>query len=323
MKRLITSTIYTVFLFGATSIFYSSVCAKSVYEWQNIAVSGKGCFPPSCAEGKFPMAILPLVAFDDKLYSIGDKRVWTSADGINWNSQPKTNWGERHGMQFAFFRNKVWMLGGMKTWDDFRNDVWSSADGKEWKQVVSKAEWSARRWHGVVVFKDKLWILGGASSSGRPNQTPTEFLSDVWSSADGVNWTLVAANAPWSAKDGHTSLVFDDKIWIIGGKRDVWSSTDGKSWTPVTDKAEWSERYGSGGLVFDGKMWIFGGREKNDVWYSSNGKNWQKAFANAPWSTRSANYSVVFKNKIWLYSGKTGREDSFAGDIWAMSKKTE
>ena len=323
MKRLITITIYAAFLIGATSILYSSARAKSSYEWQNIAVSGKGCFPPNCTEGKFPMAIVPLVAFDGKLYSIGDKRIWTSTDGVNWNSQPKTDWGERHGMQFAFFNNKLWMLGGMKTWDDFRNDVWSSGDGKEWKQVVSKAAWSARRGHGVVVFKDKLWILGGALSSGRPNETPTEFLNDVWSSDDGVNWTLVAAVAPWSAKDGHTSLVFDDKIWVIGGKRDVWSSTDGKNWTPVTGKAEWSERIGGGVLVFDGKIWIFGGRELNDVWYSSNGVNWQTAFANAPWSTRSANYSVVFKNKIWLFSGKTGREDSWAGDIWTMSRKTE
>jgi len=323
MKRLINILIFPAFLIGAAVIFYSATSAKSVYEWQNIAISGKGCFPPDCAEGKFPMAILPLVAFDGNLYSIGDKSVWISADGVNWNSQPKTDWGERHGMQFAFFNNKLWMLGGMKSWDDFRNDVWSSPDGKEWKQAVSKAEWSARRGHGVVVFKDKLWILGGALSSGRPNETPTEFLNDVWSSSDGVNWTPVTVNAPWSAKDGHTSLVFDNKIWIIGGKRDVWSSTDGKNWTPVTDKAEWSERTGSGVLVFDGKIWIFGGRELNDVWYSSNGKNWQTAFANAPWSTRSANYSVVFKNKIWLFSGKTGREDSWAGDIWAMSRKTE
>lgn len=323
MKRLVKITILSTFLIGATSIFYSSVGAKSGYEWQNLVVSGKGCFPPNCVEGQFPMAIVPLIAFDGKLYSIGDKRVWVSDDGLNWNSQPKTDWGERYGMQFAFFAGKLWMLGGMKTWDDFRNDVWSSPDGKEWKQVVSKAVWSERRGHGVVVFKDKLWILGGASSSGRRDETPTRFLNDVWSSADGVNWTLTTKNAPWSAKDGFTSLVFENKIWVIGGKGDVWSSSDGKDWRLITERAKWSERGGNGGLVFDGKIWIFGGREKNDVWYSSNGKDWQMAFASAPWRARSANYSVVFKDKLWIFSGKTGRADSWAGDIWAMSKKTE
>jgi len=297
----------------------------SGYEWQNLAVSGKGCFPPNCAAGKFPMAIVPLAGFDGKLYNIGDKSVWISADGVDWSAQPKTDWGARYGMQFAFFKNKLWMLGGMKTWDDFRNDVWSSGDGKDWKQVASKAVWSARRGHGVVVFKDKLWILGGSLSSGRRDQTPTEFLNDVWSSDDGINWTQVTANAPWSAREANTSMVFDNKIWIIGGanNRDVWSSADGRSWTQITEKAAWSERYGNGGLVFDGKLWIFGGADKNDVWVSSDGKNWQTQFINAPWSTRSASYSVVFKDKLWIFSGKTGRADSWAGDIWAMSKKTE
>jgi hypothetical protein len=27
---------------------------------------------------------------------------------------------------------------------------------------------------------------------------------------------------------------------------------------------------------------------------------------------------VVFKNKLWIYGGKTGREDSWAGDVWTM-----
>jgi hypothetical protein len=318
----------SIFLITLALFFDSTAGAKESYEWKNVVVSGKGCFPPKCAEGQYPMAVLPLVGFDEKLYGIGDKRIWTSDDGIDWTSQPKTDWDERYGMRFAFFKNKLWMLGGMKTWDDFRNDVWSSADGKDWKQVVSKAVWSARRGHGVVVFKDKLWILGGSISSGRRDQTPTEFLNDVWSSDDGVNWNLVSANAPWSAREVNTSLVFDDKIWVIGGGArgkycDVWSSSDGKNWTQVIAKADWGERHGNGGLVFDGKIWIFGGMDLNDVWFSTDGKSWQKAFEHAPWSTRSAYYSVAFKNKIWIFSGKTGRADTQTGDIWAMSRKTE
>lgn len=325
MKRLMTISIFLALaaLFSASQAF-----VKETYEWQNAAAPGKGCFPPNCRAGQFPLAILPLVAFDGELYNIGDKRIWTSGDGINWNSEPKTDWGERYGMRFAFFKNKLWMLGGMKTWDDFRSDVWSSSDGKDWKQVVSKAPWTARRGHGVLVFNNKLWLLGGAVSSGRSDQLPAQFLNDVWSSEDGVNWKQVTANAPWSARDGHTSLVFNDKMWVIGGgirgkNSDVWSSSDGKNWTQIAGNAEWNERHGSGGLVFDGKIWIFGGIEKNDVWSSPDGKNWQMAFQHAPWSTRAAHYSVVFNNKLWIFSGKTGREDSQTGDIWTMSRKME
>lgn len=309
---------------GALGCIESPLASRD-YVWTSLAASGKGCFPPQCTEGQYPMAVLPLAAFASKLYSIGDKRVWTSADGLNWSSQPKTDWGERYGMQFAFFNNKLWMLGGMKTWDDFRNDVWSSVDGKEWRQVVSKASWSARRGHGLVVFKDKLWVLGGAVSSGRRDETPSRFLNDVWSSDDGVNWTEVTGNAAWSAREVSTSLVLGNRMWVIGGanKRDVWSSADGKNWTQVTGQAHWGERGGNGGLVFDNKLWIFGGVEKNDVWSSRDGKNWRMVFANSPWSSRSATYSVAFKDELWIFSGKTGREDSWSGDIWAMGRKSE
>lgn len=28
---------------------------------------------------------------------------------------------------------------------------------------------------------------------------------------------------------------------------------------------------------------------------------------------------LSFKNRLWLFSGKTGREDSWAGDIWTLN----
>ena len=322
--KLSTITLFAILIGFSLALFSSSTEATGDYEWRSLAASGKGCFPPKCAEGQYPMTVLPLVAFDGSLYSIGDKRVWISSNGVDWASQPKTDWGDRFGMQFAFFNSKLWMLGGMRTWDDFRNDVWSSADAKEWKQVVAKAPWQSRRGHGVVVYKNKLWIVGGSISSGRADQTPTRFLNDVWSSNDGVNWTQATANAPWKPREDQTTLVFDDKIWVIGGGRgehsDVWSSADGKNWSLATENAPWGSRHGNGGAVFDGKMWIYGGIELNDVWSSSDGKTWKKVFEHAPWSTRSAYYSVAYKDRLWIFSGKTGREDTQIGDIWTMSR---
>lgn len=290
------------------------------YKWIKVIEPGKGCFQENCTPGKWAMAINPVVAFDDKLFIIGRKEVWSSADGIDWQSGPKTDWGERHGMAYVFFDNKLWMIGGMRSWDDFKNDVWYSSDGRDWKLATGSAQWSPRRNHSVVVLGGRMWLFGGAESSGRADATPTRFFNDVWSSKDGRNWTKETGGAAWAARDLQTGLVFNNKLWMIGGTgfRDVWSSADGRKWTQETASAGWSERIGNGGLVFDNRLWIFGGRELNDVWYSSDGKHWQTAFAGAPWSTRSANYSVVFQNKLWLYSGKTGREDSWAGDVWTM-----
>ncbi len=289
------------------------------YKWSKVIEPGKGCFQENCAPGKWAMAIRPVVAFNNKLFAIGWREVWSSADGIDWNSQPKTDWGERHGEAYVFFDNKLWMTGGMRSWDDFKNDVWYSSDGRNWKQAVKNAPWPQRRDHSLVVLNNKMWLFGGVESSGGPEPSPSKLLSDVWSSKDGINWVRETARAGWPG-GGNIGLVFKNKLWVIDtSKRTAWSSADGRKWSRETDKAEWSERIGPGGLVFDDKIWIFGGRELNDVWYSSDGKRWQAAFAQAPWSTRSANYSVVFDNKLWLYSGKTGREDSWSGDVWTMT----
>ncbi|HVF31251.1 MAG TPA: hypothetical protein VNA22_09785 [Pyrinomonadaceae bacterium] len=295
--------------------------SAAAYEWVNRAPAGNGCFPPKCVEGQFPMAVMPVPAFDGKLWSVGQSAVWSSHDGTTWRSEPKTDWGERHGMEFVFFRNKLWMLAGMRSWADFRNDVWSSSDGKKWTQITVNAPWSARRGHRVVVFNDRLWLLGGAVSSGRVDQTPTGWLNDIWASEDGVRWTQVTASAAWPPRGDHSAFAFDGKLWVVGTPQssDVWSSADGKKWTRMTEKAPWGIRQGNGTLVFDERMWIIGGRELNDVWSSKDGKSWE-AERNAPWSTRSAIYSVVFNGGIWLFSGKTGREDSWAGDIWEMRR---
>ncbi len=48
--------------------------------------------------------------------------------------------------------------------------------------------------------------------------------TDVWYSTNGVNWTCANESATWFPRFRHTSVVFDNKIWVLGGdnKKDVW-----------------------------------------------------------------------------------------------------
>lgn len=115
-------------------------------------------------------------------------------------------------------------------------------------------------------------------------------------------WEKVAQEAPFGPRDGAGGLVFDNKMWLIGGwnedrfpsvtANDVWSSTDGANWTqekPNTflkadtfDRAkDWEGRHFAGYHVFDGKMWIVGGdavqgRYQTDVWSSPDGRKWTR-----------------------------------------------
>ena len=103
--------------------------------------------------------------------------------------------------------------------------------------------------------------------------------NDVWYSTDGNTWTQATYSAAWSDRASFEALVYDNKMWVLGGldtgssgNNDVWYSTDGNTWTQATSSAGWSTRWSSGSVVHDNKMWIFGGYDgshKNDVWHTS------------------------------------------------------
>src|SRR5690606_25075687 len=121
------------------------------------------------------------------------------------------------------------------------NHVWSSADGVEWKQETDNAGWAPRMAAGAVVFKDRMWILGGIEKYYFG--TDDDLRNDVWSSPDGVHWTCVTENAPWSPRAYLGAVVHAGKIWVMGGgnylpnyqaHNDVWSSPDGVNWTRET-----------------------------------------------------------------------------------------
>lgn len=58
--------------------------------------------------------------------------------------------------------------------------------------------------------------------------------NDTWKSSDGgVTWSLVVAAGGWEARKKHTSVVFKNNVWVIGGhansgsKNDVWYGGEG------------------------------------------------------------------------------------------------
>ena len=147
-------------------------------------------------------------------------------------------------------------------------------------------------------------------------------------------WVEVTANAAYAARDGAGALVFDDRMWLLGGwhsrdkenfprvcNNEVWSSLDGATWSlekPNTflddsfDPArDWEGRHTAGYVVHEDKMWIIGGgiciyhpfKAYNDVWATADGKNWEKITDQAPWPPRIWSSSAVYKNRLWLLTG--------------------
>src|SRR3989344_4304074 len=166
-----------------------------------------------------------------------------------------------------------------------------------------------------------MWVMGGISS------TP---MRDIWYSVNGSLWTLATGAPRWTARADHASVVFNNRMWVIGGcecpkgwdtnyKNDVWYSLNGVIWTRSTSRASWSERGGHAVVVFNNKMWLLGGQFKNDVWYSSDGVLWTMAVENAEWSKRTNHTSPIFNGKIWVIGGWFWYTPRL--DVWTNDQK--
>ncbi len=215
------------------------------------------------------------------------------------------------------YNNTLWILGGQISFSQVYNDVWSSENGNGWNEVGSDVLISPKFGHTSVVYDDKMWILGGHTK--RPGENA--FIShDVWSSSDGSDWNNMTSYTNFfPARSWHSSVVHDDKIYVIGGrddngvKNDIWQY-DG-SWSEVaTSSPIFGERAGHSSVVYDGKIWVIGGSDsfesKNDVWYSSNGSDWTLATAEADFPPTAFHKAVVFGGKLWLV-GVSGETPNF------------
>lgn len=226
--------------------------------------------------------------FQEKLWILGgdanqghyQNDVWSSRDGQSWtlvNAQQPVPWGPRVLHHTVVFQDKLWVLGGQTlpqfapAKDVFYRDLWHSSDGVRWQRVQPKEPyWSARGMiGGSAVFQGRIWILGGGCYD-----TPTtarKFYNDVWSSADGVNWTCHTQAAPWQPRQYHDVAVFDGRLWVLEGwnqsnLNDVWHSADGVHWQQVLN-TPWRPRHAASVFVHDDALWMVAGNNmQSDVW---------------------------------------------------------
>ena len=204
-----------------------------------------------------------------ELFSSKDGAAWTLVNGAS----PASG---RYAVGGTTFKDRMWMLGGL-SWASptLYNDVWSSKDGVDWTRQVERAPWAPRQLFGhVVAHDDRLWVVGG----GITRYEPFRGYRDVWSSANGKDWNCVTDEAPWPARIWSTSVVYRNRIFVIGGFRgqpewenlnDVWYSSDGKDWKRLVTNTIWPARHELSAYVFKDKLWVVGGNEwplTNDVW---------------------------------------------------------
>ena len=201
------------------------------------------------------------------------------------------------------------------------------------------------------LYVEKLSVKGAAaltsiqaSTMGSSVETPAQTSPQPAFDPTSLNWEEAVSSAPWESRDSHAVVVYDNKIWLMGGLdanghvispgnvdydnskyfSDVWSSTDGVNWNLILDNAPWGKRRSIQLVNFEGKMWLMGGwgpevGYKNDVWSSTDGVNWKLENASAAWPAREGHQLVVFQNKIWLIGGVRYDKRQLFNDVWSSS----
>jgi hypothetical protein len=188
--------------------------------------------------------------------------------------------------------------------------------GPDWICVSEVSPWLSRDSAGHMIFQDEMWLIGG--------YTPP-LLSDVWHSADGMNWTRAADIPEPAGIDFPIQGVVAGKVLIQASNGALYESSDGKVWEQQLPESPWGRRYAAGSIVFNDRLWVLGGQDGNDVlyndvWSSSDGLVWRKETDNAGWEPRQLFNAVVnFNKKMWIIGGGITEYDPFIAynDVWS------
>jgi len=193
-----------------------------------------------------------IVVWNNRMFAIGST-VWSSANGTDWSRDNLPDGtavpGPRAGTR-ATENSRAFVLGSTLFFlQPDTGEVYSTVDptAATWTDLGAIPGFTPRCGETAFVFLNKLWIEGGGACDY------SAVYNDIWSSADGVNWTQSDTSAAWPARMwGCISNGSVDDIWMVGG---YWPT----DWTNTGSAV--APRYGE---------------NHSDVWYTKDGVNWRQ-----------------------------------------------
>jgi len=256
-------------------------------------------------------------------------QVWASRNGTDWKLITKSPFAERRNHSLIVYKNKLWLIGGIKNNGEILSDIWNSSDGINWNQVNSLNPLQDIGQNSSVVFNERLFVFRG---NGTENQ-------EVWSSSNGSNWRLETDNA-FPVRSHYKTLLFNGSIYVIGGwlrgglhTNEIWASRNGRNWykkSPASDI--FAPRIDHSVTVYKGKVWVIGGQTSNtsgnrifhgDIWYSDNMKYWTRYENRHPFQEGLHSHVILpYENKLWVFGGynpDSSMADIITENIWSIN----
>lgn len=231
---------------------------------------------------------------DDRMWLVGgdvlqghyQRDAWSSIDGRTWVRELEGSDVPKRVLHYTVgFDAKLWVMGGQTMPDaasepgptELFADAWR-LEGRTWSRVTADPGWAPRgAIVGAATLDGKMWLVGGGTYDTHDKPT-REYYDDVWSTPDGKTWSRMDdGSTPWEAREYANVVVFDDRIFVLGGYNqrgnlsDVWFTRDGRNWYEVQD-TPWVPRHAASTWAFRGGLYLAAGNAmvgkvmRSDVW---------------------------------------------------------
>ena len=261
-----------------------------------------------------------------------EQEVWSTPDGINWSLRRENPFpNTRYSITVFSYDGKLWAF---STTAGSRNDIRNSSDGISWELVAEGGgiPFELDNVRLATVFNNKIVIFTSENSGIGPDFDGTR----VYSSTDGINWTLDTNETDMNLYfDRFTINAFNDFMYVIGSsrpyafsgeivppEREIWRSPNGPDWWNIEyarDDYIFPAMWKHSSVVYSDHLFVIGGefesydptseefvpsRLTDDIWYTNDAREWRKYSGNTPFNGVKEHTTVNFNGKIWLFGGK-------------------
>ena len=238
--------------------------------------------------------------------------LWSSRDGTEWElirnqgvlseyvtgmqDSAVVTYADRNDRNELIDRN-VLIIGGGRESSDSLNHVWGIqvSSMNTVSELRRPTMTHARKSAAAIRFNDKVYVIGGVQDYAFGRYPKNMLTSNNY----GAKWVNASPKSTSSDindllyRAGHQAVVFNDRIFVIGGYRgagigkddyynttddpealkDVWSSADGENWEREGEIATLPDKisYYYRAVVFDEKIFVIGA---DRTWVSKDGTTW-------------------------------------------------
>lgn len=203
------------------------------------------------------------VALNDVLYCYNLDKIYSSANGIDWNLvSDNMPWNDYFGILLnTEFDDKMWMVAD--------NKIWNSSDGLNWVNLNIQLPDGYSR---IFIYKNELYLHGSDSKIYKISGDTLVQISP----------TLVG---------GWPIVVIENDVYLFNNGK-VIHSQDLINWVESSTSITWDSWLGFF-IGYNNKILLFDG---NDTWESTDGVEWNKSIPNPQFAKGSA---FIRDNTLW------------------------